>query len=83
MQAADDIVLCADTTVALGRRIMGKPADAVEAKAISAKPIRAPTPSDYRRRDQTRRARLAKGRRQQRAHEDVVADRIRRLPGHE
>lgn len=27
----DDIVLCADTTVALGRRIMGKPADAGEA----------------------------------------------------
>lgn len=27
----DDIVLCADTTVALGRRIMGKPADAAEA----------------------------------------------------
>lgn len=26
-----DIVLCADTTVALGRRIMGKPADADEA----------------------------------------------------
>ncbi len=28
---ADDIVLCADTTVALGRRILGKPADAAEA----------------------------------------------------
>lgn len=28
---ADDLVLCADTTVALGRRIMGKPADAGEA----------------------------------------------------
>lgn len=27
----DDIILCADTTVALGRRIMGKPADAGEA----------------------------------------------------
>ena len=27
----DDVVLCADTTVALGRRIMGKPADAGEA----------------------------------------------------
>ncbi|WP_425037545.1 Maf family protein [Primorskyibacter sp. S187A] len=27
----DEIVLCADTTVALGRRIMGKPADAGEA----------------------------------------------------
>lgn len=31
---ADDIVLCADTTVALGRRIMGKPADAGEAAAF-------------------------------------------------
>ncbi|OUD08920.1 septum formation protein Maf [Marivivens niveibacter] len=29
--ADDEIVLCADTTVALGRRIMGKPADAAEA----------------------------------------------------
>jgi len=28
---ADDIVLCADTTVAMGRRILGKPADADEA----------------------------------------------------
>lgn len=28
---ADDIVLCADTTVALGRRIMGKPEDAGQA----------------------------------------------------
>ncbi|MBD3678946.1 MAG: septum formation inhibitor Maf [Rhodobacteraceae bacterium] len=28
---AEDIVLCADTTVALGRRILGKPADASEA----------------------------------------------------
>jgi len=28
---ADEVVLCADTTVALGRRIMGKPADAEEA----------------------------------------------------
>lgn len=27
----DEVVLCADTTVALGRRIMGKPADAAEA----------------------------------------------------
>ena len=32
MEAApDDVVLCADTTVALGRRILGKPADAAEA----------------------------------------------------
>ena len=28
---ADDVVLCADTTVALGRRILGKPHDAAEA----------------------------------------------------
>ncbi|MDG4650432.1 Maf family protein [Roseibacterium sp. SDUM158017] len=32
----DDIVLCADTTVAMGRRIMGKPADAAEAEAFLA-----------------------------------------------
>ncbi|MFY0646701.1 Maf family protein [Sulfitobacter geojensis] len=31
---ADDIVLCADTTVAVGRRILGKPADAAEAKGF-------------------------------------------------
>lgn len=31
---AGDIVLCADTTVALGRRIMGKPEDAAEAEAF-------------------------------------------------
>jgi septum formation protein len=30
----EDIVLCADTTVALGRRILGKPADAAEAEAF-------------------------------------------------
>ena len=30
--AGQDIVLCADTTVALGRRILGKPADADEAR---------------------------------------------------
>ncbi|QDY68244.1 Maf family protein [Qingshengfaniella alkalisoli] len=29
--ATDDVVLCADTTVALGRRILGKPADRAEA----------------------------------------------------
>ncbi|WP_421703469.1 Maf family protein [Aliiroseovarius sp.] len=29
--ASDEVVLCADTTVALGRRIMGKPVDAGEA----------------------------------------------------
>ena len=31
---AGEVVLCADTTVALGRRIMGKPADASEAAAF-------------------------------------------------
>ena len=31
---ADDVVLCADTTVALGRRILGKPADGDEAGAF-------------------------------------------------
>ena len=31
---AEDIVLCADTTVALGRRIVGKPSDAAEAAAF-------------------------------------------------
>lgn len=31
---ADDIVLCADTTVALGRRILGKPANRAEAEAF-------------------------------------------------
>lgn len=30
----DDIVLCADTTVALGRRILGKPRDIVEAASF-------------------------------------------------
>jgi septum formation protein len=32
--AADEVVLCADTTVALGRRILGKPEDAGEAAAF-------------------------------------------------
>lgn len=32
--AADEVVLCADTTVCMGRRIMGKPADAGEAAAF-------------------------------------------------
>lgn len=32
--APDDLVLCADTTVALGRRILGKPRDAGEAAAF-------------------------------------------------
>lgn len=33
----DDVVLCADTTVALGRRILGKPRDAAEAAAFLVK----------------------------------------------
>ena len=32
--AEDEVILCADTTVALGRRILGKPADAAEAEAF-------------------------------------------------
>ena len=32
----DAPILCADTTVALGRRILGKPADAIEARAMLA-----------------------------------------------
>lgn len=32
--APEDVVLCADTTVALGRRILGKPGDAAEAAAF-------------------------------------------------
>lgn len=32
--AADEVVLCADTTVAVGRRILGKPADATQAEAF-------------------------------------------------
>lgn len=32
--AADEVILCADTTVAAGRRILGKPADAAEAAAF-------------------------------------------------
>ena len=31
---ADDVVLCADTTVALGRRILGKPRDEAEAEGF-------------------------------------------------
>ena len=34
MLADNEVALCADTTVALGRRIMGKPADATEAAAF-------------------------------------------------
>lgn len=32
--ADDEVVLCADTTVALGRRILGKPEDAAQARAF-------------------------------------------------
>ena len=34
MAAPDDIVLCADTTVAIGRRILGKPVDRAQAEAF-------------------------------------------------
>jgi len=34
LRGPDDVVLCADTVVALGRRILGKPADAGEAAAF-------------------------------------------------
>ncbi|WP_298293046.1 nucleoside triphosphate pyrophosphatase [uncultured Litoreibacter sp.] len=34
MLASDEVALCADTTVAMGRRIMGKPADEKEAAAF-------------------------------------------------
>lgn len=34
--AEDEVALCADTTVAVGRRILGKPADAAEAAAFLA-----------------------------------------------
>ncbi|WP_198167924.1 Maf family protein [Ketogulonicigenium robustum] len=33
-QSDDTVTLCADTTVAMGRRILGKPADAAEAAAF-------------------------------------------------
>ena len=32
--SAEELVLCADTTVALGRRILGKPADIAEAEGF-------------------------------------------------
>ena len=54
--APEDIVLCVDTTVALGRRIMGKPADAGEAAeflmALSGRRHRVITAVAVRRGDQ-------------------------------
>ncbi len=54
--AAEDLVLCADTTVALGRRIMGKPRDAGEAAefllALSGRRHRVITAVALRRGDQ-------------------------------
>ncbi|PWR03074.1 septum formation protein Maf [Meridianimarinicoccus roseus] len=54
---ADDIVLCADTTVAMGRRIMGKPRDAGEAAqfllALSGRRHRVITSVCVRRGDRT------------------------------
>jgi septum formation protein len=53
---ADDVVLCADTTVALGRRLMGKPANAGQAAefllAISGRRHRVLTAVAVRRGDQ-------------------------------
>lgn len=53
---SDDLILCADTTVALGRRIMGKPADAGEAAefllALSGRRHRVITAVSMRRGDQ-------------------------------
>ncbi|MFT7596173.1 MAG: septum formation protein [Paracoccaceae bacterium] len=52
---ADDIVLCADTTVAMGRRILGKPADADQAakflRALSGRRHRVVTAVAVRRGD--------------------------------
>ncbi len=54
--ALEDVVLCADTTVALGRRIMGKPQDAAEAAeflmALSGRRHRVITAVAVRRGDQ-------------------------------
>ncbi|MEM6578409.1 MAG: Maf family protein [Pseudomonadota bacterium] len=53
---ADDIVLCADTTVALGRRILGKPEDSIECtgflKALSGRRHRVITAVAVRRGEQ-------------------------------
>ncbi|MEY8828255.1 nucleoside triphosphate pyrophosphatase [Sedimentitalea sp. XS_ASV28] len=55
---ADDVVLCADTTVALGRRILGKPANAGEAAefllALSGRRHRVITAVAVRRGDEIR-----------------------------
>lgn len=52
---ADDLVLCADTTVAMGRRILGKPADAEDAarflRALSGRRHRVVTAIALRRGD--------------------------------
>ena len=57
--AAEPMRSCSvrDTTVALGRRILGKPADAAEAAAFLRR-FRAPPPGDHRRRRATRRPAL-------------------------
>lgn len=53
----NDIVLCADTTVALGRRILGKPCDVTEARAflglLSGRRHRVITAVSVKRGDQT------------------------------
>ena len=55
--ATDEVVLCADTTVALGRRILGKPADVAEAAAfldlLSGRRHRVITSVAVQRRDRT------------------------------
>ena len=57
--ADDEVVLCADTTVALGRRIMGKPANAGEAAGISARAVGSQAQGDYGCCGETRRQNLA------------------------
>ena len=48
-------MLAADTVVALGRRLLGKPADAAEAAAFLAPALRPPPPRGHRRRAPPRR----------------------------
>jgi septum formation protein len=81
-RSAEDVVLCADTTVALGRRIMGKPADAAEAeaflRALSGRRHRVYTGVAVKRGD------AGVGTRGRKPGEDeaAIASRDRRLPRH-
>ncbi len=77
----EDIVLCADTTVALGRRILGKPADFDEAEAVSARPVRTQAPGDHRRGGAQGGSALGARCRQYRADEALVRTRDRDLFG--